>query len=257
MGFTKASKIRAAIEKDNIAALEQVVAKYPDIDLNTMAVNMDGYSPMQYAIRYGKKNAVAGLLALGVNPNKNEGNGWTAMHSAAHRGRLEMVVDMLKYGGDPNIRTGSEKNVQEIAETAGYKSVVQVLEPYMKDPVDMLQDLLPQPKTPPETVKPATADKWSLMTPDTVAHIFAPGETGYQITDIFNFAARERLQIVRNLTTEREHVKTTGFDDLPESDMLNIALKALQAQGGTAGADSIRRRGVQLDKPSISPHKNG
>ena len=257
MGFTKASKVRDAIEKDDVAALEQVVAKYPDLDLNTMAVNMDGYSPMQYAVRYGKKNAVAGLLALGVNPNRPEGNGWTAMHSAAYRGRLEMVVEMLKYGGDPNIRTGSEKNVQEIAETAGYKSVVQVLEPYMKDPVEMLQGHFPQSEKQPEAVKPVTADKWSLMAPDTVAHIFAPGETGYQITEVFNFAARERLQIVRNLTTEREHVKATGFDELPESNMLDIALKALRAQGGVAEPDSIRRRGAQLDKSSLSPQKNG
>jgi hypothetical protein len=38
--------------------------------------------------------------------------------------------------------------------------------------------------------------------------------------------------------------------------VLDIALKALQAQGGTAAPDSIRRRGAQLDKPVRAPQKN-
>jgi len=257
MGFTKASKIRGAIEKDDAAALQQVMEKYPDINLNTLSLNMDGYSPLQYAIRYNKKNAVTALLVLGADPNHNAGGGWTPLHSAAQRGRLEMVVEMLKHGGDPNIRTSYEKNAQEVAEAAGYKSVSQVLAPYMKDPVAGLQDGLLQPEKGAAVAFPVATDKWSLMAPDTVAHIFAAGETGYQITEVFNFAARERLQIVRNLQTEREHVKATGFDELPDSNVLDIALKALQAQGGTAAPDSIRRRGTQLDKPSLSPQKNG
>lgn len=254
MGFTLASKFRKAISDDNVAALVQLLETHPKIDINTFSVNIDGLTPLNFAVRYGHEKSAAALLAKGADPNIRQGFGWTPMHSAAYYGRIGIVAEMLKCGGDPNLRNSDEQTVQALAEHANRKDVVKLLQPYMTDPLSLVQENLPQPLQK-QSAEKTVADSWSLMSEDTVAHVFAKGDTGYQMTEIFNFAAQERIRILTHADNKQEHVETRPFDELAEEG-LKKAYTALLAKGGTADEGALKRSGVQLDKPRAPAQKN-
>lgn len=242
--FTLASKIRAAIMNDDVAALEKLAAGHDAAKLSVW----EGHSGLYTAARKGRPQAARFFLDKGGDPNKNEGY-WTPLQCAAYYGRLEIVAMMLKKDGDPNLRDNNEKNARDLAEGRGFRDVVTLLTPYMKDPLAALMPqvaaLLPAPE------KPAAlkaGDTWSLLAEDTAAHVFGSGDTGYRITEIFNFSARERTRIINNLQTKADDIKTVSFDDIAETSALAAALDQLQRLGGKADTDRIQSA-ARLDKP--------
>jgi ankyrin repeat protein len=255
MGFTIASKFRKAISNDDAEALKALLEKYPQVDINTLSVNMDGHTPLNFAIRYGHEKAALALLALGADPNKMLGYGRTPMHQAASYGRIHLVAEMLKRGGNPNLRDADEQTVQALAAYSKRHDIVKLLEPYMIDPLSLLQDSLPKPAEKPSEEK-TIGDRWDLLAEDTIAHVFATGETGYRITEIFNFSAAERLRIVQNIASNNDHIETKSFDDLG-AEGLQKAFVALKARGGQADESVLKRSGAQLDKPRVPTQKNG
>ena len=255
MGFTLASKFRKAIGNDDADALKALVDKYPKVDLNSMSVNMDGHTPLTFAIRYGHEKAAVALLALGADPNARTGYGRTPLHQAAFYGRIHVVAEMLKRGGDPNLRDTDEQSAQALAAYAKRKDIVKLLEPYMVDPLSLLQEGLPAPSQKTADEKKNIGDSWDLLADDTVAHIFAGGETGYRMTEIFNFSAAERIRIVQNAANNNDHVETKPFDELaPEG--LQKAYAALIEKGGSADESVLKRSATQLDKPRPPTQKN-
>jgi len=256
MGFTIASKFRKAIGNDDADALKALVEKYPQADINTLSLNMDGYTPLHFAIRYGHEKAALALLALGADPNRRSGYGRTPMHQAAYYGRIHIVAEMLKRGGDPNLRDTDEQSVQALAAYSKRSDIVKLLEPYMVDPLSLLQDGLPAPAEKPAAENKPAGDRWDLLAEDTVAHVFAAGETGYRITEIFNFSAAERLRIVQNAANNHDYIETKSFDEIAVEGVQK-ALAALVEKGGHADAAVLKRGGVQLDKPRPPARKNG
>lgn len=255
MGFTLASKFRKAIGNDDADALKALVAKYPKADINNLTVNMDGYTPLHFAIRYGHEKAAIALLELGADPNKRSGYGRTPLHQAAYFGRMHVVAAMLKRGGDPNLRDGDEQSAQALAAYAKRKDIVKLLEPYMVDPLSLLQEGLPAPAQKSDDVKKTAGDHWDLLADDTIAHIFAAGDTGYRMTEIFNFSAAERIRIVQNAANNHDHVEIKPFGDLaPEG--LQKAYAALIENGGIADEAVLKRSATQLDKPRPPAPKN-
>lgn len=255
MGFTIASKFRKAIGNDDADALKALVKKYPQTDINTMSLNMDGYTPLFFAIRYGHEKSAMALLELGADPNKRTGYGRTPMHEAAYYGRIKIVAEMLKRGGDPNLRDTDEQSVQALAAYAKRNDIVKMLEPYMVDPLSLLQEGLPTPAEKPAEEKRPLGGRWDLLADDTVAHIFAGGETGYRMTEIFNFSAAERIRIVQNTANNNDHVETKSFGELaPEG--LQKAYAALIEKGGSADEAVLKRSATQLDKPRPPAQKN-
>lgn len=240
--FTLASKIRAAVMNDDVAALQKLTARHDAASLTVW----EGHSGLFTAARKGKPQAAKFFLDNKGDPNRVESY-WTPLQCAAYYGRLEIVALMLKAGGDPNLRDDSEKNARDLAEGRGFRDVVTLLTPYMKDP---LATLLPAaPAAVPEKAAAISAgDSWSLMAEDTAAHVFGSGDTGYRITEIFNFSSRERVRIISNLDTKADDIKTDSFDAL-DGTGLAAALSQLQRLGGKADPDSIQTA-ARLDKPA-------
>lgn len=249
MAFMIASKFRKAISNDDADALKALVEKYPDVNINKLVLNMDGYTPLNFAIYYGYEKAALALLELGADPNYRGGFGRTPMHFAALHGRIHVVAEMLKRGGDPNLRDGDEQSVQALAAYKKRNDIVKLLDPYMVDPLSLLQDGLPAPAE-------KTGDRWDLLAEDTVAHVFAAGDTGYRITEIFNFSAAERVRIVQNIASQRDHVETKPFAALAVEG-LQKAFAALIEKGGRADETVLKRSGAQLDKPRPPAQHNG
>jgi ankyrin repeat protein len=242
--FTLASKIRTAIMNDDAEALEKLTAGRDAAALTVW----EGHSGLFTAACKGKRAAAQFFIDKGADPNKEEGY-WSALQCAACYGRLEIVAMMLKAGGDPNRRDSDEKTARDIAEARGFKDIVTLLNPHMKDP---LAALMPQSAARDSTAEtPATittADSWSLLAEDTAAHVFASGNTAYRITEIFNFSARERTRIISNLETKADDIKTVSFDALTGGAALAAALAQLQRLGGKADPESAQIL-PRLDKP--------
>ena len=240
--FTLASKIRAAIMNDDVAALEKLAAGHDAAKLSVW----EGHSGLYTAARKGRPQAARFFLDKGGDPNKNEGY-WTPLQCAAYYGRLEIVAMMLKKDGNPNLRDNNEKNARDLAEGRGFRDVVTLLTPYMKDPLAALMPqvaaLLPAPE------KPAAlkaGDTWSLLAEDTAAHVFGSGDTGYRITEIFNFNAEVYTRIAENTRTQAESNSVKTFDDLHGSPLLEQAYEAFRAKGGRTDL-------YTLDKPRPPP----
>ena len=113
--FTLASKIRAAIMNDDVAALEKLAAGHDAAKLSVW----EGHSGLYTAARKGRPQAARFFLDKGGDPNKNEGY-WTPLQCAAYYGRLEIVAMMLKKDGNPNLRDNNEKNARDLAEGRGF-----------------------------------------------------------------------------------------------------------------------------------------
>ncbi|MDP2206124.1 MAG: ankyrin repeat domain-containing protein [Alphaproteobacteria bacterium] len=242
--FTLASKIRTAIMNDDVPALEKLTA-----GRNPAALTVwEGHSGLFTAARKGKRAAAQFFIENGSDPNRDEGY-WSPLQCAAYYGRLEIVAMMIKAGGDPNRRDNNEKTARDLAEGRGFKDIVTLLTPYMKDP---LAALMPESAAREGTAeKPAAVaagDSWSLLAEDTAAHVFGSGNTGYRITEIFNFSARERTRIISNLETQADDIKTVSFDTLAEGVALAAALAQLQRLGGKADPESAQIL-PRLDKP--------
>lgn len=231
--FTLASKIRASVMDDDVASLEKLTASRAGAA--TMTV-WEGHSGLFTAARKGKPQVALFFLGNGGDPNRNEGY-WTPLQCAAYYGRLEIVAMMLKKEGDPNLRDNNEKNARDLAEGRGFRDVATLM--------PQVAARLPAPEKPAAV---SAGDSWSLLAQDTAAHVFGSGHTGYRITEIFNFSARERTRIISNLETKADDIKTVSFDALTEEVGLRAALAQLQRLGGKADPESAQIL-PRLDKP--------
>ena len=91
------------------------------------------------------------------------------------------------------------------------------------------------------------------MNDQAVALLSTMDEFGYKITDVFNFASRERIRIVNNLKTRADNVETTPFDNLADRTQVEEAYKFLIALGGRADAASLGNK----KKPNLPPPAQG
>ncbi|HYD18672.1 MAG TPA: ankyrin repeat domain-containing protein [Patescibacteria group bacterium] len=174
--------------------------------------------------------------------NRIDNNRNTALHLAAAGGHLEIVRTLLAHGFDPAMTGANGKLAVGFAFQGKHAAVVELLQAHKKPAT-------PQPAPPLEKKPEPAASDWKLLNPDTVARVCDVGGVGYKITDVFNFAAGERIRIVNNLKTKADHVETTPFSNLSDRRQLEEAFDALQALGGKADAKALGDKA----KPRLPP----
>lgn len=233
------SRIVNAIDRQDIPALEALLesAKNVDLDLG------NGKTPLYVAAEDGKEEVVDFLLKKGAKLDVTNGAKWTPLHRAAYYGRLGTVVKLLKAGADPNLRTNDGRSALSMAERGQHNDIAEVIRPFMKKTSELFD--LPAP---PAAV-PLISDDWKKLPGERIAHVAVEEAIGYRMTEIFNFAAREKTTLWHNLETKSETVETRGFDELGDRRQLEEALAQLQARGGKSDASSISG----LDKKRLAP----
>jgi hypothetical protein len=271
VAFTQKGKILNAVRNNDIKSVTRLL----DRGYNANTSYWDGEGPLLMAVYLGRTEIVELLVSRGADPfgqhhheemttgiwqtllhvaaanghqkivdlllegdkydkaliNRIDNNRNTALHLAAAGGHVEIVKTLLAHGFDPALTGANGKKAVGFAYQGKHAAVVELLEAYKK----------PLPAAAPQApvaapVAQAEGD-WKLLNPDTVAKVCDVGGVGYKITDVFNFAAGERIRIVNNLKTKADHVETTPFAKLTDQRQLDEARDALQALGGKHDAE--------------------
>lgn len=77
---------------------------------------------LRYA-QEGNIQQVKNMLKKGVSVDSQDRYGWTALMCAAHNGQFEVVKHLLSIGADVSVVDENNKNVSDIARTAGFKKI--------------------------------------------------------------------------------------------------------------------------------------
>lgn len=215
----------------------------------------DGTQLMQ-AVESGYQRMTALLLEKYPDMlHQKNSEGDAPLHMAARKGHAEITAMLIDAGADATLKNGKNRTPLYLAQANNHNDVVAIL--------GRLHDTVPLPPPPmPQRVQAEAggaadqaAGKWHVLAPDRIAHIVIEDAIQYRITEIFNFATRERTRIYQNLQTRAESAETRGFDDIAERTPLARALGELQARGGTVPADAIEGQmpGKSIRRPSSGP----
>lgn len=85
-------------------------------DVNAVASNGAGYTPLTAAVTGGHKDIVRLLLASGASVNHRYGPGFTPLHAAAASGHLEVAALLLDHGAGIHAKTNDGKTALAFAE---------------------------------------------------------------------------------------------------------------------------------------------
>ncbi len=101
---------------------------------------------------------------------------------------------------------------------------------------------------PMEEVEPLS-DAWRKLPGERIAHVAVEEAIGYRITEIFNFSAREKTTLYRNLESNAETVETRGFDAIGDKTPIEQALEELRKRGGISEPSSV----TGFEKKKLTP----
>jgi hypothetical protein len=207
----------------------------------------------------GYEEMVEMLLKKGAEVDRKNQYDWTPLHAAAYEGRLAVVVRLMNAGANANLLSVEGRTAFGWARARGATEVAEVLAPFTKK-IAHLVDLQPQPKAieaaPAAPAPVVKAGEWELMGDGQVAVTSLNAKLGYKMTDVFNFASRERIRIVNNLKTGADTMESTSFDRLPDRQQLQDAFNALQALGGHADP-AVVESGSLKKSPRLPPPQQG
>ncbi|MDE1151753.1 MAG: ankyrin repeat domain-containing protein [Micavibrio sp.] len=220
-----------------------VSSSNPDIAQIFMEKNASLKTPdggdtlLQLAARRGSRELVEMLFnADATQLNARNRYGDTALHYAALNGYDDVVDFLLEKGANAHIKNFDNRTALYLAQQNKHSDVAATLKAAMG---------LPDTKM--AAVDAGGDDEWRKLSDDKIARVSIESSIGYKITEIFNFASRERATIYQNLDTKTETLETRTFDELGDKAPLEIALQQLQQRGGNAHAQSIHMN--KLRKP--------
>ncbi|PNW86997.1 hypothetical protein CHLRE_02g104600v5 [Chlamydomonas reinhardtii] len=115
----------AAAQNGDVEKLRRILSRNPSA-VNDCAGGT--YTPLHYAARAGKLEAVALLLKNGADVNaQTRGMGATALHRAAAQGHTAVVDTLLKAGADAVLVDCDKENALHKAAAQGHAEVCRAL----------------------------------------------------------------------------------------------------------------------------------
>ncbi|MEZ0262980.1 MAG: ankyrin repeat domain-containing protein [Alphaproteobacteria bacterium] len=217
-----AASLLQAIERceDNAIALLEKGAK-------PVATDYYGRNAFHLAVARNYARAVDMMLDGGVDINARDTHyGYTPLHLAIGNNHTAMAEKLLDRGADLTVRDSSAKTPLQYAQERGCGAIVHMIEV----------------RTAPPPVAPALKDdgeQWLKLGEDRVAYIGTFPDIGRRLTEIFNFATRERISISENLKSGQESSSAPqSFDVLPEA-ALQRAMEAYKTLGGKPDAARV------------------
>ncbi len=206
-------------EDGELAQVEKMLAEGFDPDQQ----NRDGFAAIHIASREGKADVVRALLEAGASVNlRSELGLGTALFFAAYNGHLDIVKDLLDAGADASLRNGQNITPLQAASGQGQAYIVNVL-------LNATQDDLTR--------------GWRKTGEDEVEHRYLSGAR--ELTEVFNFASRERTTISRNPVTNAEAVAQQKFKDVAPEKLAEAAAQLVE-KGGADHTASVGKNKAPL-----------
>ncbi len=227
--------------------------------------------PLVGATEYNRPENALALLEKGAKPDQHRGNYRQPVHYAAQQGQIDVLKALLDKGADINARDCygnaplhwavdnsnivsiefllSRSASTTIENSSGSTPLGRARERNCEQAIRLLEaaekkaQALPGPVTTPITAPPADTvdggENWLLLAPGKAAHVGVYPAIGRRITEVFNFAGRERLIITENMRTGAETTtQPEKFENLPE-ETVRQATEALARLGG--GGDAPKK----------------
>lgn len=197
-----------------------------------------------------------------IDVNRRNHENRTALHVAAERNVPEMVQYLLNRGA-----------ATDILDIDGLTPLDTARKYARTEIIDMMQGGHPQKpakpadRTPPTAASsaskphapahenqisaPSAPDVWTLNARrDTLVHTHTVQDGARQLTEIFNFATRERVVISENLKTRAESMGPHESFDTMSEETLTAVWEIFKAKGGKANeADVFRGRIFKMPQP--------
>ena len=214
------------------------------------ARDKQGQTPLHHAARRGKQTeAIKALLNAHADVNARDEAGATPLHMAAARGDEDVIKLLLNAGADIHAETRDGKSVWDYGVDAGKDYQAQCLKAEAGKQLRAARQKEQEQSRRREQEK--AYDPWKLLAPDKVAVTNVERQIGYQMTEVFNFAARTYTQISQNLATKSEAVAVKTFDDFTDKTSLERAFNELQRLGGKADPASVAGPVVEKSRPGL------
>ncbi|MDI1228890.1 MAG: ankyrin repeat domain-containing protein [bacterium] len=233
-----------AVNRGNLAAVRALV----DAGATVTAASKYNGTLLQAAARKGSVEIAAYLLDK--NPKLLESrdrDGNTALHTAAETGYPDLVAFLIEKGLDANAKNFNNRSPLSLAQKNNHAEVSDLLKPYTPARMRLMPALDPAPVQV-EEVAPLS-DEWRKLPGERIAHVAVEDAIGYRITEIFNFSAREKTTLYRNLESNAETVETRGFDAIGDKTPIEQALEQLRKRGGISEPSSV----TGFEKKKLSP----
>lgn len=271
MGYIafKKSKMRDAIDRNDIAALTSLLDRGVPVDMD----DDFGHTFLGYAISHGNRDAVRLLIDRGADTDrrnyhsgtmlhlaaalgsveicemlleKNPGLitvadrlGNTPLHAAARRGHSEVVVLLIAKGARTEQKNFENRTALFYAQYERQEDVIRILKAYQK-PLTLPVSAAAEPVAA-KPAEPVMTDGWKRLSRHKIARVETEYAINRRLTEIFNFETRERTQIRENLATRFETSETRRFDEIPEQAPVEEALQELQKRGGQGSISPLQK----------------
>ncbi|MDF3023434.1 MAG: ankyrin-like [Alphaproteobacteria bacterium] len=235
-----------AVNRGNLAAVQTLVEAGAAV---TVANKYNG-TVLQVAARKGSVEIASYLLEKNpklLEQRDREGN--TALHTAAESGYPDLVAFLIEKGLDANAKNFNNRSPLSLAQKNNHHEVADLLKPYAPARMRLVPAL--DPEAAPAAVAEAAplSDAWRKLPGERIAHVAVEEAIGYRITEIFNFSAREKTTLYRNLESNAETVETRGFDAIGDKAPIEQALEELRKRGGVSEPSSV----TGFEKKKLTP----
>lgn len=168
----------------------------------------NGETLLHKAAYYGAVRVATWMMDNGMSANVKDNMGYTPLHEAARHGVPAAMPLLLQRGADLDARNRDEKTPFDMAKEKGNQEAVAVLRAAYR------------------------ATRWVKTGDAEVTEISYRDQIDYKVTQIFNFAARSYILLMKNEATKAESVTMKTFGDMADRQLVQAAEKAFVDLGG-------------------------
>lgn len=255
----KGARMREAIENGDTAAAKALLARGVEPDIT----DDFGRSFLWHAVHRDRRDIAEALIAAGARLDETDGNSANLLHVAARRGRVELAARLVAlcpqlvrgkdgYGETP-LHAAAEAGHDDVAalliekkadlyakNNNGRNALFLAQRENRADTAALLRKAMTPEADNAAPVAPGqnAGGDWRRLSEDRIAHVTIDAAIGYRITEIFNFAARERTTLYQNMETRAESNATRRFEDIGDIASVELAAERLMAFGGSAAVSA-------------------
>jgi hypothetical protein len=210
-----------AVENGNLALVKDLAQKGADLQ-----IRVDNDETLLHKASYhGRTEVMLYLVSKGLGVDVPDRLGFTPLHEAARAGEMKAAEVLLSLGANPQARTNADKSAADLAEEKGAKAIVHLIR------------------------NGGYKRMWRKTAEDEVVLVTPRPETGYKMTEIFNFSARSYILITQNTLSGNEAVVMKTFSDFSDTEHLQTAEREFISLGGKLPEGYQPRN---INKPKIS-----
>ncbi len=240
------SALKTAIENADLKTVQTIIGEHQvpvDIKLN------DSDTPLAIAASKGQFKIAEYLVQKGANVDHRNSNSNTVLMLASHYGHARIVKLLLKNGANISAVGNGGNTAIQWAHGQNQHDIVKLLKKVWEHGLQAIEDDH-------DVQNNISVDTWTKVSDTEIEHIYYRQSGNLRITDLFNFADKERTRYTQDVKTSTMISDTRNFSEMEGIASLKQAFSELKAQGGAPDSNAIgqfrtiKRRKKTSSKPA-------